>query len=202
MNPRTKKIEINLEKNLGKDIVGFELFGERENKIICITSEGYVILYCIDYAKKRGVAAYYELEMRENILENLLSIAVCEKHKYAFVGIADLRTGMNTRMVMFKVRGDKLFKRTCIDQNRFGLTWRWALECLGYAGSHILWISLSKNRDGRVLVYDYDTETEELKELDMRVGHQEDEPTKLHLVDGEFYYTGKKGQLMKLSFCG
>ena len=73
-----------------------------------------------------------------------------------------------------------------------------ALDFFGSFGKHILWIGLSFF--GIAHVYEYNTETEELRELvDKRVDHHETTPWKLHRLDDQFYYTGSGGKLMGLS---
>ena len=62
-------------------------------------------------------------------------------------------------------------------------------------------MGLSRNIDGIVQVYEYNTEADDFRELrNQRVSHFEKYPTKLMRVGDEFFYTGTKGRVMRVVF--
>ena len=109
------------------------------------------------------------------------------------------------RMVMLKIEGDSLVKLASIVRKGVGILRNRVLSCCGYCGTHIVWVGLTsgireKNRDGSLQLYDYDILTGELTELkEKRMFHKEYHPKGLHRVGDEYYYTGRKRRLMKLS---
>ena len=77
---------------------------------------------------------------------------------------------------------------------------QYALESLGYVDKHILWVGLSRKRNGPAHIYDYDMETHDLRELEeKRKDHGENYPCKLHPLGDSFCYTGDHGKLMSLN---
>ena len=60
----------------------------------------------------------------------------------------------------------------------------------------MLWLGLSSH-DAVAYLFDYDTETEVLKELeDKRCSHHEIFPYQMIKFEENFYYTGKRGRVM------
>ena len=202
VNPKTRKLEIVFKKTtIGKEIADFRIFGENQDRVISLTRDGFVLLYNLSSPYLRGVVSYNQINLIAERDEDCMSLAVCNKSSFAIAEIAQCdEKNICSRMVVFKITGDSLVKKAIIDQSHLQIAYKYALDCLGYAGKHILWLGLSKNKDGFVQVYDYDTESEGLRELqDKRVDHQEDWPAKLHRLDSDFYYNGDFGKVMKLS---
>ena len=227
VDPKTRKVEIDVPKTFGGTITDFRLFGEQEDKAVALTwdtfSEGEVdlILYNLDYDKNigsvRGDRCKIKLT-REG--EDAASLAVSEKNDYVLVELKksekltldpknddvlektqkskNLPT-LGSRMLIFKVNEDSFQKTETIDLLNLNIGYNHSLECLGCAGRHILWIGVSTDEEGLAQVYDYDTERKELREMkDKRVRIQEYHPYKLLPLNGKFYYVGKKGKLMRL----
>ena len=166
--------------------------------MISVTNDGYAIQYSLDYKQRRGVITHKELEL-ENDYKNAVSVAVCSKNQYFLVEIGS--SYYTSRMIILKlsIQGT-LYQRASIDLYNQWVGEKYALESLGYIGRHSLWVGLSKERDGFIQVYDFDTKTGELKELEeKRRGHGEECPFRLHCLGDEFYYIGYLGKLMKLT---
>ena len=201
INPSTKEVEIELEDDVAQGIWDFVLFGEQEDKVLFVTRGGDLFVYGLDYAHKTGkvIAKYREYLKDKN--EIPFSISVCDKNEYALVefGWRSLYKNFCTRMIILKITQYALFKTASIDQHAQEIGPTWAIDCFGYAGTHILWVGLAKNTKTLVQVFDYDTETAEFKELkDKRVTHQERNPYKLDRLGDRVYYAGFKGKLMSL----
>ena len=76
----------------------------------------------------------------------------------------------------------------------------YVFESFEYIDRHILSVGLSGRENRRVLLYDYNTETSELQEVqDIKETHHEFPPFKLHLLGKSLYYIGQNGRLMCVS---
>ena len=192
INPRTKKIEASW-KSRGKGIKEFKVFGEKDNRIISVTEDGDLILYSLDHGQKRGPV--FELKLSKGEIGTPISVAVCNKNEYVFVALAV--TWKKPKMMVMKLVEDTLIQTAVIDQLIRDTGFTFTYGCFGYVERHILWVGLSGKENGRVQVYDYDTETRELNRIEsMKANHQESRPKKLHSFGKSFYYTGKNGKLM------
>ena len=137
-----------------------------------------------------------------------VSVAICENNSYAIVEtiLHTNRTSNNTatkrsELLIFKISGNSLVKCGSLYEYSSEIVPKFALECLGYVGKHILWIGFSKNsNDGFALLYDYDPKTGELRELkDKRTKLNQDFPECFHRIKGKFYYITPLDKIMSLS---
>ena len=204
VNLHCKDFMIEVEKDVGEDIYDFRVFGEQEDRIISITRDGYVVLYHLDYEKDTGcVKGHSKIELKEDRKEELTSVAVCEKGQFTLVEIGRHESEfISSRMLVFKIEEDKLVKKASLDQFYLKMGQKFALECYGHVGTHVLWVGLTGNEEGAAQVYDYDSESQELKELvENRELHEEYDPVKLvRLEKNQFCYAGNRGKVMSLSF--
>ena len=82
----------------------------------------------------------------------------------------------------------------------FGLC---ACICYGYVGNNLFFVAVTGGDKGSILLYHYNLETGVFCEVvEARVPHGKESPRELHLLDGEVYYTGEQGRLMKISLEG
>ena len=104
-------------------------------------------------------------------------------------------------MIVLRMDGETLTKTACIDQVTLGMGQKWVLDCIGYIRGHIIWVGLENvSRDGVIQVYDYDTQTNNFRELqDKRVSHEAVYSIKFNRLHQELFSTGRKGRLMSLS---
>ena len=104
-------------------------------------------------------------------------------------------------MIVFRVsEEEKLIEKSVLDVYNQEINFKSALEFYGYFGNHLLWTgpTFDYQKKTFVQVFDYDTESGELKELvEKRVKHEESNPHKMQRVGDEFYYTGNYGTLMR-----
>ena len=201
INLESKTIEIDIEKDIGNNIWEFRLFGEEENRVVALTDDAEIVLYEIDYQEKTGsVVAHYEIDLMDIRNEKPQSIAVCSGGQYVVVEIGQYdEPCISSRTMIFRLIGGRIVQMASIDNDSNQIQHKLALECYGYLGAHIFWVGLSKGTHGVVQVYGYDIVTEELKEIgNMRFGHNELNPVKIHRLGEELYYTGKNGSLMKM----
>ena len=201
LNPQTREIEleVDLDESLSGDLSHFRMCGDEEDKVISVNDEGHIILYHLDYERKLlEVTATYQVALIEERWEMPLSLAVCEKGKYAFLEIGQ-DPCLSSRIFIFVLSENRLIQRASIDRSYEEITVNLALECFGYIGRHIVWVGLSM-RDGIVQVFDFHTQTHEFMELkDMRVSHLEEDPEKIYWVGDKFYFTGRGGRVMMMS---
>ena len=195
-NFKRKKIEVQINHFMGRN---FRLLGAKEDRVVCVTWDGHVLLYSLNCSKKRGITAFFQVELNVRRKEFGGCVAVCDKHELIFVGIGNSDSFLASRILVLKANEDKLANTASFDcySEKIGLSY--FLECLGYFGTSVLCIGMSYAENGMVHVYEYDTETEELKDLeDKRVQHQEYCTLQLQRLNDRFYYTGFNGLLMSL----
>ena len=204
INVEKNKLEIEIDNKIQGDYVNdFRLFGSEEDRVVSVTKNGYIVLYSLDYAKKRGFeVTKYPLDLLKERFEEPVSIAVCERNKFLLLEIAKVQKNnppQCSRMMLLEVNQGSFLYKASLDMNNQEIGCKLALEMFCCQGNHILWVGLSWN-EGFVQVYDYDIEAGQLRELkDKKVSHQEFDPLRLHLLEGKFYYIGKKGRFMELS---
>ena len=199
LNPRTKKIELKINKAVGGKISDFRFLGANDNRVVALTWDCHLLLYRLAEGKRRGIIDHYSLEIIKERLERAVCIAV--NKDYILLGTKAYNNGIVcSRLLLFKLSEDTLIKKSYIDYYNEKIGYAVALECCGYAGSHILWVSLSDKQNGRAQLYDFDTEKGELVEVkNKRVFHQEEYPCKLIPLNGKFDYGGFFGTLMTLT---
>ena len=193
-----KELAVEVAKSLGGEIYDFRLFGKGEDRVVAVTRDGYILLYHLDYKKKMGsILSNYKFELLEERKEMGFSIAVCDKDKYIFVEIGQ---AFCTRVAVLQIDEYGISLRANIDQYKERMGLKLSFECFGYVGNHILVVGLEKKKPGQAQVYDYDTDTGYFRELrDKRVSSSQVNPVKLHRLGNEFYYTGDRGNILKLS---
>ena len=198
INPETKKIDIEVKNLHGKSIWDFRLCDKSKGNVISLTKDGHLHICTIEYLFNRGyVTGHMDLELH-TYAESASSLTVCEKNQYAVVQIKNSRRGAITRMIILGFNQHIFFKKAEIDLEGERIPEQLAFGCYGYAAQKILWVGLSTTRYGCVHVFEYDTQSEELRELiDKRVENEEIDPVSFHRYDNWYYYTGSSGKLMR-----
>ena len=199
-----KEVELEVEKgDIGEFIWDFRIFGEQENKVVSLTKDGFLLLYKLDLSKRTGsVVSSHQIELIEERRELAASVVVCSENQYLCVEVeSEEHPNICSRVLVFGIcqNTQRITLKASIDQCSQKIGSKYALTCLGYAGCHLLWIGLSRSFNQIVQVYDFDTESEEFRELkERRIEHQEYDPFKVHRVGAQFFYTGKCGKFMRL----
>ena len=200
----TKEIEIQVKMTNAVQINNFKLFGEYQDKVVSITPDGLIFLHQFNYIQRTGTEVCHAQETLDQSNEYGASIAVCEKGRYILVEIGmNWRIGTNScsKMSVYKIIANSLVKQSTIDMRCFGIGEKYALECYGYVGSHLVWVGASKGREGILQVFEYSTKDEELMELkEKRVSHLELEPPKFQRFGQYLYFTGEKRKVLRVSF--
>ena len=206
VNLQTNQIEFMVEKSGIDKIMDFRIFGKLEDRVVSITEEGYLFLYQMDYQRRRGeIIECTRIELMSERSEAGISLAVCNRHQYIMVEVGQLNYPWNcSRMLVFEVQGRKMVQKAMLDQfNEIGhKSHKSALICYRSLRNYVIWVGLSRGDDGVAQVFYYNKKSENFEEFkDLRVRHMEVDPVRLHrMSDGRFYYTGKDGALMRLSF--
>ena len=201
VNLETKEIEIEVVKKFEDSIRDLKLFGEKQDRVVCITYNCHILLYELDFEENEGSAIdHFNLKRVQGRGECGSSIAVCDKGKYVLAEIGAGHPEICCRMVIFEIKDDTLEKKAFINRFSQEIGVKLAIDCYGYADGFVLWAGLSLDDNALIQVYAYDIEKEEFLELESkRVSHQEDYPVKVHQLGDEFYYTGNLAKVMKLS---
>ena len=174
--------------------------GEFEDRVLSAREDNTLLLYKIDYINKKGqVVAKLKVPVFELREEQVKTLSVGPNMQYVFMEVGQANTTFCSRMILARVIGDELTLLEKIDQYSELLGVKIALECFGDVGNHILWVGLTQGKNGQVQVFDYDTETNHLKELKrLRIWHREQDPSQLVKLGQDFYYIGHKGNPRKL----
>ena len=203
VNLEDKEVEIRLKKHRGIDVCDFRLFGETDTRVVSITQDGWITLYSINYQEQSGsVLSYHNIELMEDRDEQPVSIAVSDDNHYALVEIGPYwGESISSRMLVFEISEQVLVQKAVLDQHSLQIGYKFVLQSCGCVGSHTLWIGLSVDQDGQAQIYDYDSVSGELTELEAkRVSHQEYFPYRMQRLGSKlgFYYTGDNGRIMSL----
>ena len=149
---KRKQIQFKAKKRPGRFMLAFKLFGEKENKMITLTNEGYIIIHAVSY-QMRKVLGIQKIKFSD---PGGRSIAVCDQNHLVLVQGHD-------RMILFKLEANSLTQIACFDQNYFVPDF----NCFGCVGTHVLWIGLcyDLSGSGSIFISDYDIDKKKLKDL-------------------------------------
>ena len=204
MNLDTKEIEVVVKDPLGpSQSLDFSLLGENEDRVISARKDDRIMLYRFDYTEQKGeITSRVPVPLLEGRKEQIKALAVCTRREYVFIEIGQkFANSLCSRMILARVIGDTLTMVGKLDLFSQKLGFKMAFECYGYVGNHILWAGLTKKENGKIQVFDFDTETQDLKELkDRRISQAELNPAQLKKLGQDFYYIGYQARLQKLMF--
>ena len=198
INMDEKRVELQVEKS-SNEVSCFEVFGENDHKLVTITEDACIQLHVFNFWMKKILSIF---EQKINLIKERdewgVSLAVCDRNEYILVEIqANIR--YCSRMILFKVKGNILIKEAILDPYLEENRRKDALECCGYYGGKLLWIGLEYIGFERAQLFEYNTETHDLKELvEARVEHREIWPLEIHRFGKKFYYTGVEGKVMNI----
>ena len=200
INLDTKEVEALINDPDLINLYDFKLVGEFEDRVISARKDNILLLYKIDYLKKKGeVTTKLKLPVFELREEQVKTLSICPKKEYVFMEIGQVNSALCSRMFLVRLIGDTLTVTRKIDLYPEKLGVKIALECFGYLGHHILWVGLTKGKNGQAMMFDYDTETQHLRELKrVRAPHKELGPVQMVKLGQDFYYIGYKGNPKKL----
>ena len=197
INEKTKKVEVKWNHRKDDQIMDFKIFGEEEKKVVSVTYKGCVRLYCLDNSLKNGFSQH-QIKFENENRESALSLAVCPMNTYIFV--ETIENLISSRTIILKLTGNSFVQVAILDKLSEWVGSLWTLESFKYVGKHVLFIGLPFKKNESAQLFEFNTETNECKELkEKRVIHQEYRPSKLHRLGNKFYYTGFGGKLMRLS---
>ena len=169
-----KQAEIELKRNLGKHTMDFRVFGKQDDLVISVSKDGLVFLYVLSYdLRKVSTRSHLDLELLGDRKEQGFSVAVNDSGEYALVQTHSMKTFGTSRMFIVKIEGRVLTKAATLDQFSLKIRHMYALDCFGASvGKHLLWVGLSDYWNGQARLYDFDTQTGVLRELeDKRVDY-------------------------------
>ena len=206
VNLDRKRVEIKIklrEKRPRSVIYELRLLGKNEQILICLTLRGMIRVYFINFdLKKVFVFKRYRLPLSEEKHEFGVSMAVCDKSDYILVevrGSGDRGPSLCSKMFILRPQGNNLVQKGMIHCFDLGLTCKPVLQCCGYFGKKILWLGLQYQEEGLAQVYEYNTETEAIRELEgCRVHHGEELPSQMYRDENYFWFSGSKGRVVRL----
>ena len=201
VNLQRKQVEINL-KGRGtheSSITDLKVFGGKGDQVAILSKLAQVHLLQFSIRRKKVCSSYW-FSTDLIFAERARAIAVCDKNKLIFVAVAVKRSLKRSRICIFKLEKRSLNHRATFNQehNKQSMALS-CVECAGYFGGAVLWVGLNSPED-YCKVFSFDTDTGKLRELgENRVLHGEYSPQKIQRVGNEFFYTGWKRKVMRLT---
>ena len=202
INLETKEVELEILKEDGDEIMDFQLHGLGEDKVASLTQDGHLFVSELNYFFKKGeIYSLVAIELIKERHEHAETVVVCPKNRYIFVEIyRSQEPHICSRMMIFWYKKRKL--KLCARIDQFGgdlAGCKSAMTCLGYFNNNVVFLGLSLVKDGITQLYCYNIHNNKFEELKgARVEHQELDPTKIHRVGSDYYYTGLLGKVMRL----
>ena len=190
-------------------IQNFKIFGQRENRLITVASTGDLSLHVIGYKRKKVLSSnHLQIELEEENEESVVpgSLAVSDGNDHIIIELqkATEEFFSCSRTIVLKVtnNGSILAQKAVLVVNDQETPVKDSRACCGCFGSQILWIGVGAQEHGyevSIRVFDYNSETESLKEIEEKsFSHEENVPMEIHRLGDNFYYIGFEGKLMRL----
>ena len=205
VNLESKEIEIEVEKEIGTQIIDSEIFGEEENRVLSVTDDVYLLVYKLNYQEKVGsIINHLEVGLLRtwDEHEHPVQLSICPRGNYALIQLyrGEITNYQCSRFLLIKISENSLVIDRSIDSLKSGVRFCFASECFGYVGSHLIWVGLSY-KESQLQILDFDTVTGEFRNLDdKKIAHGESLPLKLQRFENDYYYTGNSARVMRLSF--
>ena len=197
-------------------IKDFQLFGPNLGKIAYLTEKGSLGVSKFDFETKTGSkVCQLAIKLRKEWNEEVIAVHVCSNHKIALISLAressqvvqtedgkqekKKLTPIATRFFIFEIRESSLVSKACLgcfDQEigRFH-----ALNFYDYIGERAIFVGLS-SENGDVHLFEYNTRSRKFKEREtLRISCSEYDPVHIRKLGSQFYYTGRKAKLVRLS---
>ena len=202
INLLRKQVEIEIRINREEsEFVDFRLLGLKEKKLFYLTVKGNIKMCSLSYdLKKICTRTNFKIQPFEGRREIWRYITVCDKSKYLFVHSSEQYSSKSSRMMVLEVKERSLVPLAEINEFQLNTRLKSTLGFWRYIGEHILWAAPNK-LEGSIHIYDFNTESGELKELtdEKRVKHEEFYVYKLSRLEDRLYYAGNRGEIMELS---
>ena len=188
INIEQKRVEFKVGDMIGRSINRFQLFGEKENKIASFS--GFYLSLLIFNHKMRKLVSFEQCGIGLNLSrhERMSALAVSDHNDFVLLAIK-CRWVECDRVMIFEIRRNKFVLKATLKNK--GIQDIRNLSCCGYYGNHILWVGFESGaRIERAIIYDFDTETKELRELrEKRTQIQARAVKGVHRFGNDFYYT-------------
>ena len=203
VNLFTRKIEIELEKLEGNEIVDFSLFGSLEERLIALTHNGWISLFNYKI-EKLGKESRLKIPFWR--METADALTVCSQSRYFCVALTSLteeEAEVSSRIAIYEVQGNIICFRGALDLLPQELSVISSLTFVGYLGSQLVFLALECG-EGTAHLFGFekkDPTNKLVTELTgLKVKHEELNPCRPVKLGGEFVYVGFGGQLLSLSF--
>ena len=200
---KNKELEVSLPEGLV--IEYFRPHGVGQNRVVSVTDKGHIYFVEFKYGKKQGeIIRVHSIELNEERRELVETAELSSDEKYLLVQIFDQPPIHSySRIVVFSINDNSITLKAEVKKDSGPyLSGNSAISCVGYFQNNLVFVGLSPSfiREGFAQLYAYNTENEELEELEeARVSHGEVRPSRMVKLGSSFYYTGEKGKVMKLT---
>ena len=197
VNLERKRVEIEISRRNHRIFREFKLIGPKENKITSLTLDGIIYLYSVSYDLKKVTAwNSHQLQLIDSRDEYGDCFAACDRGRYLLVNLVE-RLSSHSRVLLLEVKGHSLVQLAVVDESPQDYNFKINFEFYQGSGSSMLWVGFGSTS---AHIYEADIESGELRELvEKRRNHKESHPLKIERIGEQFYYTGRKHTIMRLT---
>ena len=198
LQEKRKKFEV--DTGINAWIIDYSIFGEAENRVVSLTDQGHVVFQIFHFSRRKLLSSFcLKLELIDD-LEEGNSLVLNDENDLVFLEL-DHNAFFSSRIMILKIEGSILVKKAFIERTYSDRIHKiYSPRFVSSFGGNCLWIGLESEFHGSVMVFEYNRESETLRELEeLRELHQEASVFDLIHMGDKFYYTGNGGKLMRLT---
>ena len=209
LGAKLRTVEASADKAEGSEIVDFELFGMKHDKVVSVTKDGWIHFYEFSVASKGkkgrsvGISGKFKLQLMQATKEEANSITLCDKRVWMLVDLVN-RTPkkLTSRTLVCRMSASGLEPKFDLDASNGPILRSRAMVCLGTSNGVGYFLGMGVKVPETYLL-GLDVESGVLVELDGgRVGHGEDGVVAVERLGKYVYYAGSGGKVMRLGFDG
>ena len=198
VDPENKKVCFVI-KSKKTHYLTFEIFGKKENRLLCVDQGGLIVLININFELSKVLSlTTFPVELNQNKDYIPSSLSISPNNNYAC--FAHRSGGHSVMLFKIGLNSLELIKEIKNTQGRYSP--QMSLGCLGCLGERILFLHLDYYFGQHLArVYQFDAESGEFKELEeKRTNNKEKYSISVERLDdsGVLYYSGNQGKVMKM----
>ena len=203
VDPETTSIENFFYAEIEERLFDLQFYGRFEDKIVACSESGKIISCKFEIKKSTNFQIFeHQVNLISGRNECLQSIEVCPKNKYLFCQINMRETPKSksqnsSRLIIFSIRErnlELLATRDLFKQNFSPFSG----SKIFYLGKKLVILTLSFQTESRTDVVTVDIEKQSILVGGYFAKNGESHPIKYYELNGEWYYTGMKGEIKKV----
>ena len=202
IDPTKKAIEFQLNLPIQHGIMNYRFFGEGDQYVLFITHNRFIGLVKYDVTAKTGklitiqqyAASRFKTDWAAGIDIDTNNKVIMVSHYYW----DPPRDSKFSRVVVFELWNDRLTQKASLDVMD-GTQWLQAFRFVGYYQDEATFLGIDTQNGGAAHIFRYNVNTKVItRDSQKSVPHLEDYIWRMSKLDDWFYYTGKKGRVMRV----